>query len=190
MENDNSILTVKNMVCDRCIKVVKDELIKNNIMFSNVELGKIHFEIDLSTNELNILKTILEKEGFEIVEEVDLKIVNQIKTLIIENIFHGRHKLFNQNYSTFLALNLKIEYGQLSRVFSEFEGRTIENYIIQQKIERVKELISYNELTISQISYDLNYSSPQHLSRQFKQITGITTTQYKNLGNRGKLDTI
>lgn len=189
MEQKN-IVTVKNMVCDRCIKVIKDELIKNNIMFELIELGKIHFEINLSTNELKTLKTILEKEGFEIVEESDLKIVNQIKTLIIENIFHKRHKLFNENYSTFLSSNLKIEYGQLSRIFSELEKRTIENYIIQQKIERVKELIFYNELTVSQISYELNYSSPQHLSRQFKKITGITPTQYKNIGSRGKLDTI
>jgi AraC-like DNA-binding protein len=189
MEQKN-IVSVKNMVCDRCIKVVKDELIKNNIMFNFIELGKIHFETSPSKNQLLTLKTIVEKEGFEIVEESDLKIVNQIKTLIIQNIFHQKHKLFNENYSTFLSSNLKIEYAQLSRIFSELEERTIENYIIQQKIERVKELISYNELTISQISYELNYSSPQHLSRQFKKITGITPTQYKNIGSREKLDTI
>jgi AraC-like DNA-binding protein len=189
MEQNNKI-TVKNMVCDRCIKVVKEELLNNNIDFERVELGKIHFYKNLSNDEMIKLKSIIAKEGFEIVEAFDYKIVNQIKTLIIENIFHGRHKVLDQNYSTFLASNLDIEYGQLSRVFSELEGRTIENYIIQQKIERVKELISYNELTISQISYELNYSSPQHLSRQFKQITGITPTRYKNIGSRGKLDTI
>ena len=187
---NSSILIVKNMVCDRCIKVVKEELLINEIKFERVELGEIHFNEILTKDAMNKLKSILEKEGFEIVESYDFKIINQIKTLIIENIFHGRHKMFNQNFSTFLASNLKIEYGQLSRIFSELEERTIENYIIQQKIERVKELISYNELTISQISYELNYSSPQHLSRQFKQITGITPTQYKNIGSRGKLDTI
>ena len=190
MQNNNSILIVKNMVCNRCIKVVKDELLINDIKFDLVELGKIHFTKNLSKDEINKLKNILEKEGFEIIEAFEFKVVNQIKTLIIENVFHGSHKAFNQNYSTFLVSNLKIEYGQLSRIFSETEGRTIENYIIQQKIERVKELISYNELTISQISYELNYSSPQHLSRQFKQTTGITPTQYKNIGSRGKLDTI
>lgn len=189
MEQKN-IVTVKNMVCDRCIKVGKEELLNNNIDFESVDLGKIYFNKNLSSEEMITIKNILEKEGFEIVEAFDFKIVNQIKTLIIENIFHGRHKVFDQNYSTFLASNLDIEYCQLSRMFSELEGRTIENYIIQQKIERVKELISYNELTISQISYELNYSSPQHLSRQFKQITGITPTQYKNIGSRGKLDTI
>jgi AraC-like DNA-binding protein len=186
----NIKITVKNMVCDRCIKVVKEVLEENNIEFENVTLGIIQIKEKLSTIEMKNLKIILENEGFEIVEEFEFKIVNQIKTLIIENIYYGRHKLFNQNYSTFLALNLETDYGQLSRIFSEIEKRTIENYIIQQKIERVKELIFYNELTISQISYELNYSSPQHLSRQFKQVTGITPTQYKNEGSRGKLDTI
>ncbi len=190
MQNNNSILIVKNMVCDRCIKVVKEELLINEIKFECVELGKIYFNKNLSIDEMNTLKNILEKEGFEIVESYEFKVVNQIKTLVIENIFHGRHKLFNQNYSTYLALNVELEYGQLSRIFSELEGRTIENYIIQQKIERVKELIFYNELTISEISYELNYSSPQHLSRQFKQITGITPTQHRDIGFRGKLDTI
>jgi AraC family transcriptional regulator len=189
MEQKN-IVTVKNMVCDRCIKVVKDELLINELKFERVELGEIHFNKNLSKNEMLKLKSIIEKEGFEIVESLDFKIVNQIKTLIIENIYYGKHKLFNQNYSTFLASNLEIEYGQLSIIFSELEGRTIENYSIQQKIERVKEMIFYNELTISQISYELNYSSPQHLSRQFKQIVGMTPTQYKNIGSRGKLDTI
>lgn len=178
------------MVCDRCIKVVKEVLLKNEIKIEHIELGKIHFNTILLTDEINQLKSILIKEGFDILESYDLQIVNQIKTLIIENIFHGRHKMFNQNYSTYLALNVEIEYGQLSRIFSELEGRTIENYIIQQKIERVKELILYNELTISQISYELNYSSPQHLSRQFKQVTGITPTKYKHIGSREKLDTI
>lgn len=189
MEQKTSI-TVKNMVCDRCIKVVKDELTKNNIVFENVTLGKIHFTKNVSVNEMIKLKTILEKEGFKIIKEFNFQIVSQIKTIIIEHIYYGKHKLFNQNYTTFLALNIGINYRQLSKIFSEQEGRTIESYIIQQKIERAKELISYNELTISQISYDLNYSSPQHLSRQFKQITGITPTQYKNIGSRVKLDTI
>lgn len=190
MEISNLFVIVKNMVCDRCIKVVKEELLNNQIEFERVELGKIHFTKNLSVDKMNSLKSILEKEGFEIVEEFELKIVNQIKTLIIENIFHGKYKSFNQNYSTFLVLNLEIDYCQLSRIFSKLEGRTIENYLIQQKIERVKELIFYNELSISQISYELNYSSPQHLSRQFKQITSMTPTQYKNIGSRWKLDTI
>lgn len=189
METIN-IITVKNMVCSRCIKVVIDELSKNNIEFVQVELGKIYFNSVLTIDEIDTLKKILEMEGFKIVEEFDVKVVTEIKTLIIENLYYGRHKIANQNYSTFLALNLGLEYSQFSKIFSEQEGRTIERYIIQQKIERAKELIVYNELTLSQISYELNYSSPQHLSRQFKQITGITPSQYKMIGNRTKLDTI
>lgn len=190
MKREKFIITVKNMVCDRCIKVVIDELSKNNIEFNCVKLGEIHFNHLLSISEKEILKTILEKEGFKLIETYETKIVNQIKVLIIENIHYKKHRLLNQNFSTFLASNLGVEYTQLSRIFSEQEGRTIERYIIQQKIERVKELIDYNELTLSQISYELNYSSPQHMSRQFKQITEITPSEYKNIGNRNKLDTI
>ena len=190
MDNHNSILTVKNMVCNRCIKVVKDELLKNDIEFKEVVLGEISFNKELSLEEIKSINDILKIEGFEIIEELHTKIVNQVKTLIIENIHYGKHKLLNQNYSGFLASNLGIEYAQISRLFSEKENKTIEKYIIYQKIERVKELLNYNELTLSQISYELNYSSPQHLSRQFKKTMGITPGQYKNLGTRKKLDTI
>ena len=109
MEQKN-IVTVKNMVCNRCIKVVKDTLSINNFEFEHVELGKIQFNKNLSKDKMTTLKSLLKKEGFEIVEAFELKIVNRIKTLIIENIFHGRHKSFNKNYSTFLALNIEIEY--------------------------------------------------------------------------------
>lgn len=178
------------MVCDRCIKVVKDELTKNNIKFARVELGKIYLNSLLSANEKVTLNVILEKEGFKIAEEIEAKIVNQIKTLVIEHVHYGKQKLANQKFSDFLASSLGIEYTQMSRIFSEMDGNTIEHYVIQQKIERAKELLIYNELTLSQISYELNYSSPQHLSRQFKQVTGITPTLFKNTGARTKLDTI
>jgi len=164
--------------------------LKNDIEFKEVVLGEISFNKELSLDEIKSINDILKNEGFEIIEELHTKIVNQIKTLIIENIHYGKHKLLNQNYSGFLASNLGVEYAKISRLFSEKENKTIEKYIIYQKIERVKELLNYNELTLSQISYDLNYSSPQHLSRQFKQIAGMTPTQYKNIGSRKKLDTI
>ncbi len=179
MKNHNSILAVKNMVCNRCIKVVKDELLKNEIEFKEVVLGEILFNKELSIEDIKSINDILKIEGFEIIEELNTKIVNKVKTLIIENIHYGKHKLLYQNYSGFLASNLGIEYAQISRIFSEKENKTIEKYIIQQKIERVKELLNYNELTLSQISYELNYSSPQHLSRQFKKTVGITPSQYK-----------
>jgi len=190
MEYHSSVLTVKNMVCSRCIKVVKDELLKNNIEFKKIDLGKISFNKELSIEEIKSINTILKIEGFEIVETFEAKIISQIKTVVIENIHHKKHQLLNQNYSAFLASKIGLNYSQLSKIFSDLEKNTIEKYIILQKIERVKELLVYNELTLSQISYDLNYSSPQHLSRQFKKVTGLTPSEYKKQSSRKKLDTI
>lgn len=183
-------IAVKNMVCNRCIKVVKDELIKNRIEFNHVDLGVIYFEREVLEQEKEKLKEILEKEGFELVEDREAVIVKNIKTIVVQLIHHGMEKPVHQNFSEFISSELGIEYSQLSKLFSEIEGNTIEHYIIEQRIERAKELIVYDELTISQISYLLNYSSPQHLSKQFKQITGLTPSVFKSIRDRKKLDTI
>jgi len=190
MIQSNIKIVVKNMVCNRCIKVVKEELIKNNIDYTHVDLGTIYFNHSISEKEKTILKHSLEKEGFALVEDQEIKTINHIKGLIIENIHHGKEKPVDQIFSAFLASNIGIEYSQMSKLFSETEGKTIEHYTIQQRIERAKELLIYNELTLSQISYELDHSSPQHLSRQFKQITGLTATIFKKIGKRKKLDTI
>jgi AraC family transcriptional regulator len=187
----NSVeITVKNMVCNRCIKVVKEELTKNHINFTFVDLGKIYIGKPLTNRERESLKQILKKEGFELVEDKEAIIVNKIKALVIKNIHQGKEKPQHQNFSDYLTSNIGMEYSHISKLFSEIEGNTIEHYIIEQRIERAKEFIIYNELTLSQISYELNYSSPQHLSRQFKQITGLTPTTFKKIGRRKKLDTI
>lgn len=189
--NQRSIeITVKNMVCNRCIKVVKEELSKNNIDFAHVDLGTIYFNHQISEKEKETLTHILEKEGFALVEDREAKIIIKIKALIVENIHHIKEKLKDQTFSDFLTSKVGIEYSQISKLFSEIEGKTIEHYTIQQRIERAKELLIYNELTLSQISYELDYSSPQHLSRQFKQITGLTPTAFKKIGRRKELDTI
>lgn len=190
MEQNTIEISVKNMVCNRCIKVVKEELTKNSIDFQRVDLGKVYFNKPLTENKKHTLNTILKKEGFELVEDKEAKIVNEVKTLIIENIHHGKETSVLQNFSEFLASQIGIEYSQISKLFSEIEGKTIEQYGIEQRIERVKELLIYNELTLSQISHELNYSSPQHLSRQFKKITGLTPTQFKSIGTRKTLDKI
>lgn len=190
MKQKNIEIAVKNMVCNRCIKVVKDELAKSNIDFIHVDLGKIYFNGELSSIDNKNLKQILKKEGFELVEDREAIIVNKVKALVIKNIHQGKEKPQHQNFSDFLTSNIGIEYSQMSKLFSEIEGNTIEHYIIKQRIERAKELLIYNELTLSQISYELNYSSPQHLSRQFKQLTGFTPTAFKKIGKRNKLDTI
>ncbi|HMQ43364.1 MAG TPA: AraC family transcriptional regulator [Mariniflexile sp.] len=190
MKQSDLNLGVKNMVCNRCIKVVKEELIRHQIEFSYVDLGTIHFNYVLSVKMREKLKHILEKEGFELVEDKEDVIVKNIKTLIIRIIYFEKEKPIHQNYSEFISSEIGIDYTFLSKLFSQIEGKTIEHYIIEQRIERVKELLIYNELTLSEISYELNYSSPQHLSRQFKQVTGLTPSEFKNIRIRKKLDTI
>ncbi|MCF6278759.1 MAG: AraC family transcriptional regulator [Flavobacteriaceae bacterium] len=170
--------------------MIKEELLKNNIDFIDVQLGTIQFQQGISEGNKRKLKKMLKKEGFELVETRDAKIASQVKSLIIDIIHHQRKKPSTQNFSEFLTINLSVDYSHLSKVFSEIEEETIEHFTIKQKIERAKELLLYGELTLSQISYELNYSSPQHLSRQFKKVTGITPTQFKNTGKRKKLDTI
>jgi len=183
-------LTVKNMVCNRCIKVVSEELRTNKFNFKSIELGKIVFNEELSEQDILKIDAILKKEGFELLQNKETKIVNEVKSLIINSIHYGKEKPDYQNFSDFIADNIKMDYAYISKLFSEILGKTIEQFIIEQKIERVKELLKYNELTLSQISYELNYSSPQHLSRQFKQITGMTPSAFKKIGFRKKLDTI
>ena len=186
----NTAINVKNMVCNRCIKVITDELIKNNINCNRVDLGVIYFDKELSKQERITLNNLLKKEEFEIIENQNLKIVNQIKSLIIDVIHRDKEKPLHQNFSEFIASDIKMDYSSLSKIFSSLENRTIEHYIIEQRIEKAKELLVYNELTLSQISYELEYSSPQHLSKQFKKVTGLTPTQFKKEGVRKKLDTI
>ncbi len=190
MTQSNIKIAIKNMVCNRCIKVVKEVLQKNDIAFVNVDLGEIVLNSDILNNNKEKLKKVIESEGFELVENIEAKMIIRTKSLIIENIHFKKEKLVHQNFSEFLSKYLNVNYFYLSKLFSEIEGKTIEHFIIEQKIERAKELLSYGELTLSQISYDLNYSSPQHLSRQFKQITGLTATGFKKDGTRRKLDTI
>jgi AraC-like DNA-binding protein len=183
-------IAVKNMVCNRCIKVVREELTNNNIDVAHVDLGTIYLNQALSETAQQTLVEVLHREGFELVEDREATIVNQIKGLIVKDIHHKKEKEVGQKFSEFLALKIGMEYSNLSKLFSEIVGNTIEHYAIEQRIERAKELLIYNELTLSQISYDLNYSSPQHLSRQFKKITGMTPTVFKEQGKRKKLDTI
>ncbi len=190
MEASTYEISVKNMVCDRCIKVVRQELYKYRFTSFDVELGKVIFDSPITDEEKSLLRQILEKEGLQLLENRDKIIVNNIKTLVVQNIHHNKCKPDYQNYSDYLSDNLGMEYSQLSKLFSAVESRSIESFVIAQKIERVKELLKYGEMTLCQISYELNYSSPQHLSRQFKQVTGVTASTFKREGKRVKLDTI
>ncbi len=172
------------MVCPRCISAVENTFTKLNIPFAKVELGKAEVNI----NEENIDFITLDKElkeiGFELIYTNSDKIIEQIKNLVIEFIYNYEDKEIKVNFSDYLSENLKYDYSHISKIFSDREGLTIEKYIILQKIERVKELISYNQLNFSEIAFKLNYSSPAHLSKQFKEVTGQTLSQYKNSKNK------
>ncbi len=170
---------VKNMVCPRCIKVVREELIKIGLTPVNVILG----EVDLLEKEEDIdlkkVKAVLEKEGFELLEDSKSKIIEAIKTEVIQIVQDFNEKNLSEFvFSKHLSKKLGKDYSSLSALFSKVEGITIEQFIILTKIEKVKELLQYGELTLSEISYKLGYSSVQHLSRQFKNITGMTATRF------------
>lgn len=174
---------IKNMVCPRCITAVEQALGKLNIPFSLVELGKV--EIDDSNNiDYPVLEKELNQLGFELIKDKNQLLVEKIKNIIIQHIYYDKSESQKVNFSKFIASELDYDYSHLSTVFSNTENITIEKYIILQKIEKVKELISYNNLSFSEIAYKINYSSVSHLSKQFKRITGLTLSEYKKLDNK------
>jgi YesN/AraC family two-component response regulator len=188
----STILHIKNMVCDRCIKVVNDELTKMGYSIKSIELGEVNLEDSLDRSDLDRIRQILTENGFELIDDRKSQLINRIKTLIIEFIHYDREKPEHVNLSDFLAKELGHDYSYLSNLFSSVEVVTIEKYLILQKIEKVKELLVYNELSLNEISYQLGYSSVQHLSNQFKKITGLTPSHFKEIGKdrRNPLDKV
>lgn len=169
------------MVCDRCIMVVKQILDKQHLKILTVNLGEAEVENLLNEEQLSALGTELLAVGFELLDDRKRKLIERVKTLIIEKIHHVDDVLRKKKFSVFLQEQLAIEYSYLSTLFSQIEGITIEQFIILQRIERTKELLEYNELTLSEIAYKLDYSSVQHLSTQFKKITGLTPSHFKTI---------
>lgn len=172
------ILHIKNMVCNRCKMVVKEEFNKNNIHPINVELGEVELEDSIDLTVLSKVRTKLEEYGFEILNDRESMLIEKVKNLIIELIYTNNSEL-KVNLSTFLKENTRVDYNQLTALFSELEGITIEKFYIAQRIERVKELLIYDEMSTSEIAYKMNYSSVAHLSNQFKKVTGLTPGFYK-----------
>jgi AraC-like DNA-binding protein len=173
-------LYIRNMVCNRCIMVVKSELEKLGHDPLHVQLGEVELKEDIAANELTIFKNRLDELGFELIDDNKSRLIEKIKLLVIQLIHHGDGPM-HQNYSEYIASGLNKEYNYLSHLFSEVEGTTIEKYIINQKIERVKELLVYNELTLSEIADSLGYSSVAHLSGQFRKVTGLTPSYFRQL---------
>jgi len=176
------------MVCPRCIKVVKEELIKIGLKVKNVELGEATIETNNKPVNFDEVRNILETNGFELLDDKQGILVEKIKTLVIEKIQATQPgEIEKFNFSKYLSENLNVTYQYLSHLFSSLEDTTIEKYIIHQKIEKVKELLVYDELTLSEIAFNLGYSSVQHLSSQFKKVTGFTPSHYKSLKHKKRI---
>lgn len=174
-------LYIKNMVCNRCIRAVEEEIGNLGFTFRSIELGEVVVNEAVDDNDREKIRKVLAENGFELIDDKKSLLINRIKTLIIEYIHHDKEITGNVNLSDFLSSELGHDYSYLSHLFSMVEGRTIEKYFILQKIEKVKELLVYDELNINEISYRLGYSSVAHLSRQFKSVTGLTPSHYKKI---------
>ncbi|MCM1093622.1 MAG: helix-turn-helix domain-containing protein [Lachnospiraceae bacterium] len=174
------ILRIKNMVCDRCVKVVKEAVAGLGLNGATVGLGYIEMPEKLDKSSMTALETALEKEGFEILKSREEELVELTKGILIK--LARADDATSRKLSVYLSETLGVDYTTLSRIFSASEGRTIERYYILQKIEYVKELIDYGGKTMSEIAHITGYSSVAHLSRQFKEVTGLTPTAYKDSG--------
>lgn len=171
-------LYIKNMVCNRCIMVVQNELEKLSLAVKSIKLGEVTLEKDLPVEKKVILDKVLTSLGFERIDDKKGRIIEQIKNSIIDLIHHQDNDP-KKNLSDVLSNRLHHDYNYLSNLFSEVEGITIEKYYIAQKIEKVKELLVYDELSLSEIAFRLNYSSVAYLSNQFKKVTGLTPSHFK-----------
>lgn len=180
------LIYVKNMVCPRCISSVTEILEQLGLSYSSVDLGKIMLTTPLTTTQSKQLAIALKDRGFELLEDGKSSLISQIKSILIERIQHSDGNR-SENYSSFISERLNHEYTYLSKLFSQVEGITIEKFITKVKIERVKELIIYNEKSLSEIADLLNYSSVAYLSSQFKKETGMTPSAFKKYGKESRL---
>jgi len=171
------------MVSLRCKMLVEAELEKMDIAYKSVELGEAELEKPISDKQHDELKTVLFKSGLELMDDKKAMLVERIKNIIVEMV-HYADELPATNFSDYLSEKLNHNYTYLSNLFSEVKGITIEHYIIIHKIEKVKELIVYDELNLTEIAFKMNYSSVAHLSNQFKKITGLTPSFFKQLKNK------
>lgn len=176
-------LFIKNMVSLRCKMIVKSELENLGLHHIIVELGEVQIKESLSAKQHDELKIALLKSGLELMDDKKAMLIEKIKNIIIEMI-HYSDELPKTNFSDYLREKLGYDYTYLSNLFSEVKGTTIEHFIISHKIERVKELLVYNELSLTEIAWQLRYSSVSHLSNQFKKVTGLTPSFFKKIKHK------
>lgn len=175
-----STLFIKNMVCNRCIMMVQNELDKLDLNVKNIRLGEVTFDKELIVEEKRKLDEALTLFGFQVIDDKKSLIIEKIKNIIIDLVHHQNNDA-KTNLSDVLSSQLHHDYNYLSNLFSDIEGTTIEKYFIAQKIEKVKELLVYDELSLSEIAFRLNYSSVAYLSNQFKKVTGLTPSHFKQI---------
>ena len=182
MELKQSILKlfIKYMVSNRCKMAVKEILKKLGLHFIVVELGEVEVMENLSAEQREELKSGLLDAGLELMDDKRAVLIEKIKNAIIEMVHYSEEPI-KVNFSDYLSEKLKHDYTYLANLFSEVQGTTIEHFIINHKIERIKELIIYDELTISEIAWKMNYSSVAHLSNQFKKVTGLSPSHFKKM---------
>ena len=180
-------LYIKFMVSLRCKMLVKQELKNLGIHYSSVDLGLVEIIGEITEDKRNKLKAALLKSGLELMDDKKSILIEKIKIIITEMI-HYNGEFPKVKYSEYISNIMGYDYTYLANVFSEVEGITIEHYIIAHKIEKVKELLIYDELNLSEISYSMNYSSVSHLSTQFKKVTGLTPTYFKNLKDKRRIN--
>jgi AraC family transcriptional regulator len=180
------ILHIKNMVCDRCIMVVRQQLQNIGMNVSEVKLGSATVQPEQDSGQLSLISSQLKLLGFDLLDNEKDQMVERIKSLIIEKVHYSDLADTHLNFSQYLSDGLKKDYAYLSRMFSDSEDTTIEKFIIQQKIEKVKELLEYGQLNLNEITWKMGYSSSAHLSAQFKSITGLTPSQFKATGEMSR----
>ena len=184
-------LFIKNMVCQRCVKTVESTFNKLRIPFKSVSLGEVELESKLTNDELKKIETDLNHAGFELIETRVNKVIEDIKKAVLEYLNLGMDNE-NLKLSSFITKKIPYDYSYLSDLFSSVEGKTIEQFFILQRIEKVKELLVYDQLSLTEISYQTGFSSVHHLSSQFKKVTGLTPSHFKKIGaaKRRSLDSL
>ncbi len=171
---------IKNMVCNRCKMVVKSELEQLGLQPLTVELGEVELKEDLTNEEKDRINTRFLELGFELIDDKKSRLIERVKNLVVELVHHSEEQL-NMNVSDYLMQYIPMEYNYLSNLFSEVEGTTIEKFYIAQRLERVKELLVYDELSLSEIADQMGYSSVAYLSTQFKKVVGLTPSHFKSI---------
>lgn len=171
---------IQHMVSLRCKMVVKEVIQQSGLQYLSVELGQAEIVGEISDRQYDLLKMALSKYGLAVIENKKSRLTEKIKNVIVELVHYSDEKLLI-NFSDYLSTKLQYDYTYLANIFSEVEGITVEKFIICHKIERVKELLLYDDLNLTQIAYKLHYSSVGHLSNQFKKVTGLTPSRFKQL---------